>query len=90
MAVVLVYCAALLTISFTQCSPHSVNALWLDPAECRQSPRYIKIKAPTIAGFVNAVIDISILLLPTWTVWNLKMTKKRKVLVSCLFSLGLV
>ena len=86
----LAYCAAMLTVTFTQCSPYPINALWLNPAQCRQSQRYMKIKAPTIAGFVNAAIDICVLLLPTWVVWHLKMTTKRKLMVSALFSLGLM
>lgn len=86
------YCAALLAISLTQCSPHSIDNLWLDPTKCRQGPRDTEAgaKAPTIGGFVNAFVDLCVLLLPTKMVWDLKLSNKRKILVCGLFGLGLL
>ncbi|KAL8933731.1 MAG: hypothetical protein Q9211_005624 [Gyalolechia sp. 1 TL-2023] len=82
----------LAALTAEQCSPHSIDRLWLDPTKCRQGPRHSKTgtSAPTIGGFVNALVDVYVLLLPIKMVWNLKMTNKRKILVCGLFSLGLL
>ncbi|KAL8933957.1 MAG: hypothetical protein Q9216_006136 [Gyalolechia sp. 2 TL-2023] len=92
MFVVLAYCTALLAVSLAQCSPYSVDNLWLDPMKCRQGPRDTEAgaKAPAIGGFVNALIDICVFLLPVRMVFGLKLTRKRKILVCALFGLGLL
>lgn len=92
MFIVLGYCVALLAIPLTQCSPHSVNNLWLHPEKCRGGPRNTKVgpKLPAIWGFINIFVDLCLLTLPTKMIWNLKLTNKRKILVSSLFCLGLL
>ena len=41
-----------------------------------------------IMGFLNAAIDMLILLLPIRMVWTLQMSPKRKMAVSGIFALG--
>ncbi|KAL8676911.1 MAG: hypothetical protein Q9186_006608 [Xanthomendoza sp. 1 TL-2023] len=90
MAIVLAYSLVLLIVFLTQCSPHAINTLWLDPATCRQAAGYSTVRGPTIGGFINAAVDILVLLLPTRMVWTLQMQTKRKILVCILFAFGLL
>ncbi|KAL8798993.1 MAG: hypothetical protein Q9182_006227 [Xanthomendoza sp. 2 TL-2023] len=89
MAIVLAYSLVLFVVFLTQCSPHAINTLWLEPATCRQAAGYSKLKGPTIGGFVNVAVDILVLLLPIRIVWILQMQTKRKILVCLLFALGI-
>ena len=50
----------------------------------------VPTKDIALMGFLNAVIDLLILLLPIRMVWTLQMSPKRKVAVSAIFGLGLV
>ena len=90
MSIVLAYSIVLLSIHLTACAPHSIDTLWNNLAQCFSSAVDFKFKSPIIAGFVNAAIDLGILLLPLRMVWNLQMANKRKVLVCGLLGLGLL
>ncbi|KAL8952392.1 MAG: hypothetical protein Q9222_001701 [Ikaeria aurantiellina] len=89
-SIVLTYSLALLIVFLTQCSPHAISNLWLDPTKCNQAGGYTENKGPTIGGFLNAAIDLMVLLLPVQVVWGLQMTRKRKGMVCGLFGLGLL
>ena len=90
MSIVLAYSAVQLAICLSLCAPHSIDTLWHDPSKCRGTAGDIKSKKPIILAFLNAAVDLGILLLPIRMVWNLQMAKKRKILVSGLFGLGLL
>lgn len=88
--IVVAYGLVLLAVFLTQCSPHPMDTLWLNPAKCRSGTRYIESEGPTIGGFINAAIDVCLILLLIKMVYGLRMTNKRKVLVCGLFDLGLL
>lgn len=48
------------------------------------------IEASVTIGIINALIDRGIILLPLPIVWNLQMTKAKKITLTLMFSLGLV
>lgn len=83
--IVLGYFFVLLGGSFTQCSPRPISTLWRDPAKCHGSNKPLMIM-----GFLNAVIDIYVLVLPIRQVWKLQMSFGRKLIVCGLFALGLL
>jgi hypothetical protein len=43
-----------------------------------------------VSGIVNIVSDFAILLLPQWVIWNLHITKAKRMGVSLLFVIGLL
>ena len=85
MSLVLGVCTAVFIDLGMQCSPGPVSALWRDVTHCN-----FKNKSPMILGFVNAIVDLYILLLPMRMVWMLQMSTKRKALVCGLFALGIM
>ena len=85
MSLVLGVCTAVFVDLGLQCSPHPVSALWRDITHCNFEPR-----KPMIVGFVNAAVDLCILILPMRMVWMLQMSTKRKALVCGLFALGIM
>ena len=85
MSLVLGVCTALLIQMGRQCSPRPISALWTDVTHCDFENR-----RPMILGFVNAIVDLYILLLPMRMVWMLQMSTKRKALVCGLFALGIM
>lgn len=87
-SIVLIYCVTLFAIFLTSCKPYPINYLWIQPTLCLRSG--YKDAGPWIGSFVNAFIDVCILILPIRMVWMLQMNTKRKILVCGLFALGLV
>lgn len=68
-----------------QCLPESVDHLWNLQASCH--PNFAVAK---IIGGVNAFLDITLLILPIPMVWKLQMPRKRKMVVSGIFGIGLL
>ncbi|KAL9130014.1 MAG: hypothetical protein Q9217_001698 [Psora testacea] len=84
-SLVSLYSIIFLILSLTQCAPHPVSNLWKDRSQCRFR------RPPVIAmGFINAAIDLTILILPIRMTWDLQMAKKQKIAVSSVFGLGLI
>ena len=46
--------------------------------------------APITFGFINAFIDLLVLLLPVRMVWNLQLPVKRRLAVGGIFGLGAI
>ena len=68
-----------------QCGSHPVSSLWKTPSSCpAQNYHYM------VWGFINALTDLLILLLPIYPIWTLQMPPKRKIAISGIFSLGLM
>lgn len=81
---VIVYFAALFASLLTQCGPVPVSVLWRSPALCAHGNIY----GAAIMGFLNAILDTLILVLPIRMVWSLQMSFKQKLGVSAIFALG--
>ena len=77
------FIALLVSLAF-ECAPKSIATLWNSPSDCHPSHN-----DPVIIGFLNALIDMLILLLPIKMVWSLQMPRRRKFAVCCIFGLGL-
>lgn len=86
-------CIALVTINFlvlliinlTPCVPHPPSALWNNRAQCSG----FDVTSAVAMGFLNAAIDLTILILPLRMTWRLQMPKKQKIAISSVFGLGL-
>lgn len=76
---------ALLTVNLTPCLPHPPSALWNDRVQCSG----FDVASAVILGFINAAIDLTILILPIRMMWKLQMPKKQKMAISSVFGLGL-
>ena len=74
----------LLTVNLSQCAPHPPSALWNNRVLCGG---FNKTSAVAM-GFINAAIDLTILILPIRMTWNLQMPKKQKIAISSVFGLG--
>ena len=68
-----------------QCLPQSVDHLWNLQDSC--SPNFAVAK---IIGGVNALLDLTLLVLPIPIVWGLQMPRTRKIAVSGIFGIGLL
>ena len=75
----------LLTVNLAQCAPHSPSELWNNRTLCGG---FNKTSAVAM-GFINAAIDLAILILPIRMTWRLQMPKKQKLAISSVFGLGL-
>ena len=83
-ALVAINFLVLLIVNLLQCAPHPPSALWNNRAECMG---FNKTSAVAM-GFINAAIDLTILILPIRMTWNLQMPKKQKIAISSVFGLG--
>ena len=83
---VITYFAALLAGLIHQCGPVPVSTLWRSPAICAHTRG--PTSGPAIMGFLNAILDTLILVLPIRMVWSLQMSFKQKFGVSAIFALG--
>lgn len=77
------FCIAILVALPFQCKGKPLSTIWDSPADCKTNHN-----DPVIIGFVNAVIDMFILILPIRMVWVLQISAKRKLAVCCIFGLG--
>ncbi|KAL8847521.1 MAG: hypothetical protein Q9221_007449 [Calogaya cf. arnoldii] len=80
---VLGYLIALLVGMLLQCRPHPVSALWWNPQQCHGSGNEIMIM-----GFLNAAVDVLVLVLPIRSVLALQLPLGRKLMVCGLFGMG--
>ena len=78
---VAVYLVLLIVLQRTTCIP--VHIIWDQPGSCLPD-----IPRMAAMGFLNAALDLMILILPIRTVWSLQMATKRKWAVSAVFGLG--
>ena len=85
---VISYFAALLAGLLRQCGTLPISTLWRSPAKCGHSMG--GTIGPAGMGFLNAVLDTLILVLPIRMVWSLQMSFKQKLGVSAIFALGLM
>ena len=85
-ALVIIYFAALLAGLLSQCGSLPVSTLWRSLATCEQATK--TASGPAIMGFLNAILDTLILVLPIRMVWSLQMSFKQKFGVSAIFALG--
>lgn len=83
---VTMYFAALLAGLLTQCGSSPVSTLWRAPAICAHNQK--ASSGAAIMGFLNAVLDTLILVLPIRMVWTLQMSFRQKFGVSAIFALG--
>lgn len=85
-ALVIIYFTALLAGLLTQCGSLPVSTLWRSPATCAHATKIAS--GPAVMGFLNAVLDTLILVLPIRMVWSLQMSFRQKFGVSAIFALG--
>lgn len=85
MALVAAYFITLLAMNCTQCSPRPISVTWTSPGSCM--PHQAQASS---MGFINAIIDSTILMLPIRMVWALQMSHKQKVMICSVFGLGLL
>ena len=83
---VIIYFVALLAGLLKQCGSVPVSTIWLAPATCAHNRK--ETFAPAVMGFLNAVLDTLILVLPIRMVWSLQMSRRQKFGVSGIFALG--
>ncbi|KAJ3572448.1 hypothetical protein NPX13_g5045 [Xylaria arbuscula] len=67
---------------------------WIQGKLCNllavESDHYVLYVLDVFTAFINLAIDLGIFLLPQKIIWKLQMSKKRKIGVSVLFSVGLI
>lgn len=76
--------AAILTLIF-QCQP--ISGLWNPDLTFTNKCIDVSTYYSAIAG-ANMVLDITVLCLPLWMVWNLKLHRAQKLMLSGVFALG--
>lgn len=69
-----------------QCRPQSISHFWNPESPCRPSGNAHVV----FFECWNALVDLTILLLPMRMVWSLQMSRKQKIAVSGIFLLGLM
>ncbi|PHH65878.1 hypothetical protein CDD81_1247 [Ophiocordyceps australis] len=73
-------------VDIVQC--HPMEKIWNPFYKGGSCP--VDIRLNNLLGVViNLVSDLTILALPQWTIWHLKMSKKRKIGISILFTIGI-
>lgn len=85
MFIVIAFCLAATVVLLTSCRPFPL--LWDKsfPGEC------INVGSAMISfSAINTGLDLVIIFLPLPVVWNLQMAPRKKLLVSCLFSFGVM
>ncbi len=85
LALIIVYFVAITIEICLQCLPQSVDTLWDSKHPC-----YPSQPPQMVFGILNAVLDLTLLLLPVRMVWGLHMPRKQKIAVSGIFLLGLM
>lgn len=85
LALIIMYFVAIMIEICLQCLPQSVDTLW-----DLQHPCYPSQPPQMVFGILNAVLDLTLLLLPVRMVWGLHMPRKQKIAVSGIFLLGLM
>ena len=85
LTLVSLYAVTLFTLNLTQCAPHKPSTLWEHRGECP----FEKTSA-TAMGFLNAFVDLTVLILPIRMTWDLQMSQKQKIAISSVFGLGLM
>ncbi|KAL6719812.1 hypothetical protein ACLMJK_001733 [Lecanora helva] len=78
------FCIVLMSTLAFECAPKPLATLWNSPSSC--NPNH---DDGVIIGFINALIDLLILILPVRMVWTLQMPVKRRLAVCGIFALGL-
>ena len=73
----------LIVVPWTFCHPTRKTVDPFTPGTCAESTKWFLATA-----FINAFLDLTILILPMPIVWRLNMKRKRKVSVSILFLFG--
>ncbi len=71
---------------FLQCAPQSINHFWNPEKPCHPSGNAHAV----VFGCWNALVDLTLVVLPVRMVWGLQMPRKQKVAVSGIFLLGLM
>jgi hypothetical protein len=71
---------------FLQCAPQSISHFWNPEKPCHPSGNAHAV----VFGCWNALIDLTLVVLPVRMVWGLQMPRKQKVAVSGIFLLGLM
>lgn len=79
------FCVALLVTLIFQCQGQPLSVLWQEPSKCIPNAA-----APMTMGYLNALIDFLILLLPIRMVWMLQLPVQRRLAVSGIFGLGMM
>jgi len=77
------YSIVLFITNMAQCAPNPPSALWRDRAGCG-----FNIAGVAAMGYLNAFVDLTILILPIRMVWTLQMSTKQKVAIAAVFGLG--
>ena len=72
--------------TFLQCTPQSISHFWNPESPCHPSGNAHVV----VFGSWNALVDVTILVLPMRMVWSLQMSRKQKIAVSGIFLLGLM
>ena len=82
-AVVLIYLIILIVLQTTACRP--ISDIWNHLGTCLPD-----LNQMAAIGFVNAAIDLSVLVLPIRMVWKLQLSRYNKIAISSVFALGLL
>lgn len=77
------YSIVLFITNMAQCAPNPPSALWRDRAGCGPN-----IAEAATMGYLNAFVDLTILILPIRMVWTLQMSTKQKIAIAAVFGLG--
>ena len=79
------FCVSVLISLPFECAPKPLSTLWNSPKECKTNHQ-----DPIVIGFVNAIIDLCILILPIRMVWVLQLAQRKKIAICGIFGLGLM
>ncbi|PHH89662.1 hypothetical protein CDD83_5580 [Cordyceps sp. RAO-2017] len=82
-ALVVVWWAVAAVVPWSFCRPWRKNVEPLVPGECHPQKAWF-----TASAFINAALDLLVLLLPMPAVWRLQMTARKRLSVMFIFLLG--
>jgi len=81
----IIYYIAAVIVETTRCNPPKtvLEVFTTDPKKC---PIHMRL----VPGVINLVSDLIILLLPQGIIWNLKISKGKKIGLTLLFAVGVL
>jgi hypothetical protein len=85
MAITMLYCIGTVLIAFLICRPFAYNWNKAIKGSCANFK-----EAFLTIGIINVVLDLTIIALPIPRLWNLQLAFSKKIMLTGLFSLGLM
>ena len=88
MGVIVTFYIIVMVFNIIECKPR--EAIWNPLIRAEEAWCFNRDAIFQATGVFNVVSDFAILIIPIPTIWNLQMTRRRKIAVTGLFAIGLL